>query len=78
MESQKITIIGLGYVGLPLAVEFGKKYPTTGFDINGPRIAALILGHAHAIIVAVAHQQFKELGVEAIHALGKENYVLYT
>ena len=41
----KIAIIGLGYVGLPLAVEFGKKYPTTGFDINGPRIAALILGH---------------------------------
>ena len=41
----KIAIIGLGYVGLPLAVEFGKKYPTTGFDINGPRIAALISGH---------------------------------
>ncbi|MBT5798125.1 MAG: Vi polysaccharide biosynthesis UDP-N-acetylglucosamine C-6 dehydrogenase TviB [Porticoccaceae bacterium] len=41
----KIAIIGLGYVGLPLAVEFGKKYPTTGFDINGPRIASLILGH---------------------------------
>ena len=29
----KIAIIGLGYVGLPLAVEFGKKYPVTGFDI---------------------------------------------
>ena len=41
----KIAIIGLGYVGLPLAVEFGKKYPTTGFDINGPRIAALISGY---------------------------------
>ena len=41
----KIAIIGLGYVGLPLAIEFGKKYPTTGFDINGPRIAALISGH---------------------------------
>jgi UDP-N-acetyl-D-galactosamine dehydrogenase len=41
----KIAIIGLGYVGLPLAVEFSKKYPTTGFDINGPRIAALISGH---------------------------------
>ena len=41
----KIAIIGLGYVGLPLAVEFGKKYPTIGFDINGPRIAALISGH---------------------------------
>ena len=27
-------IVGLGYVGLPLAVEFGKKYPTVGFDLN--------------------------------------------
>jgi len=41
----KIAIIGLGYVGLPLAVEFGKKYPTTGFDINDLRIAALISGY---------------------------------
>lgn len=36
-----IAIIGLGYVGLPLAVEFGKKYPTIGFDINGARISEL-------------------------------------
>jgi len=34
----KIAIIGLGYVGLPLAVEFGKKYNTVGFDINKSRI----------------------------------------
>jgi UDP-N-acetyl-D-galactosamine dehydrogenase len=31
-----ITIIGLGYVGLPLAVEFAKKYPVVGFDIITP------------------------------------------
>ena len=37
----RIAVIGLGYVGLPLAVEFGKKYPTIGFDINGKRIAEL-------------------------------------
>ena len=43
--TDKICIIGLGYVGLPLAVEFGKKYQTTGFDINGPRIEELISGH---------------------------------
>ena len=36
-----IAIIGLGYVGLPLAVEFGKKYPTIGYDINRHRIAEL-------------------------------------
>lgn len=40
----KIAIIGLGYVGLPLAVEFGKKYPTVGFDINEKRIEALRKG----------------------------------
>lgn len=37
----KIAIIGLGYVGLPLAVEFGKKFQTIGFDINKPRVEEL-------------------------------------
>ena len=37
----KIGIIGLGYVGLPLAVEFGKKYKVVGFDINKSRIDEL-------------------------------------
>jgi len=41
LESVKIAIIGLGYVGLPLAVEFGKKYPTVGFDINLDRVKEL-------------------------------------
>lgn len=41
LQTTKIGIIGLGYVGLPLAVEFGKKYPTLGFDINPGRIADL-------------------------------------
>ena len=40
----KIAIIGLGYVGLPLAVEFGKKYPTLGFDINQQRVNELESG----------------------------------
>ena len=39
-----IAIIGLGYVGLPLAVEFGKKYPVIGFDINTKRISELEQG----------------------------------
>jgi|SRR6185312_3077332 len=38
---QHIAVIGLGYVGLPLAVEFAKKYPVTGFDINQQRITEL-------------------------------------
>ncbi|MGD8162228.1 nucleotide sugar dehydrogenase [Pantoea sp. FN0307] len=40
-ENIKIAIIGLGYVGLPLAVEFGKKFTTVGFDINKNRIEEL-------------------------------------
>ncbi|MFA4947585.1 MAG: Vi polysaccharide biosynthesis UDP-N-acetylglucosamine C-6 dehydrogenase TviB [Candidatus Krumholzibacteriia bacterium] len=44
MSSTKIAIIGLGYVGLPLAVEFGKKYDTVGFDISCKRIDELKKG----------------------------------
>ncbi|QBG37721.1 Vi polysaccharide biosynthesis UDP-N-acetylglucosamine C-6 dehydrogenase TviB [Litorilituus sediminis] len=45
MKDIKIAIVGLGYVGLPLAVEFGKKYQTVGFDINANRISQLKAGH---------------------------------
>lgn len=44
MTNRNIAIIGLGYVGLPLAVEFGKKYSTLGFDINDERITQLKRG----------------------------------
>ena len=43
----KVAIIGLGYVGLPLAVEFGKQLDTTGFDISGGRVTELRLGSDH-------------------------------
>lgn len=44
VENVKLAVIGLGYVGLPLAVEFGKRYPVIGFDINQKRIDALNAG----------------------------------
>mgnify|MGYP001972626982 CR=1 FL=1 len=44
LEESKIAIIGLGYVGLPLAVEFSKKFPTVGYDINKHRVSSLISG----------------------------------
>lgn len=47
----RIGVIGLGYVGLPLAVEFGKKYETIGFDINTSRILALKSGIDHTLEV---------------------------
>ncbi|MEE3173105.1 MAG: Vi polysaccharide biosynthesis UDP-N-acetylglucosamine C-6 dehydrogenase TviB [Pseudomonadota bacterium] len=53
-KDTRIAVIGLGYVGLPLAVEFGKRYLTTGFDINRSRIAALISGHDSTLEVDTA------------------------
>jgi len=44
MKSLKIGVIGLGYVGLPLSVEFGKKYSTVGYDVNTTRIKELTSG----------------------------------
>lgn len=48
----KIAIIGLGYVGLPLAVEFGKQYEVVGFDINTHRIEELKKGNDHTLEVS--------------------------
>jgi len=47
MNNVRIAVVGLGYVGLPLAVEFGKILPTQGYDIDARRIAALREGHDH-------------------------------
>ena len=44
LENSKIGIIGLGYVGLPLAVAFAEKYPVIGFDINENRVNELLEG----------------------------------
>ncbi len=52
VSNSKIAIIGLGYVGLPLAVEFGKKFQTIGFDINLSRINELRAGTDHTLEVA--------------------------
>ncbi len=49
MEIKKIAVIGLGYVGLPLAIEFGKKYSVLGFDINFDRIDELKKGEDHTL-----------------------------
>ena len=51
LKNPKIAVVGLGYVGLPLAVEFGKNYPTVGFDINTARVKELRDGHDHTLEV---------------------------
>ena len=45
LKDVKIAVIGLGYVGLPLARLFSTKYKTVGFDMNPARCAALMAGH---------------------------------
>jgi len=52
LEKIQLAIIGLGYVGLPLAVEFGKKRPVVGFDINQKRITELKSGLDHTLEVS--------------------------
>jgi UDP-N-acetyl-D-galactosamine dehydrogenase len=55
MKDKTIAIIGLGYVGLPLAVEFGKKFKTLGFDINQGRIDELKTGYDRTLEVDSEH-----------------------
>ena len=52
LEQKKIAIIGLGYVGLPLAVEFGKTRLTLGFDISASRIKELLGGNDKTLEVS--------------------------
>lgn len=52
IADSQLAIIGLGYVGLPLAVEFGKQYTTLGFDINTSRITELNNGEDHTLEVS--------------------------
>jgi len=57
LTSKKIAVIGLGYVGLPLAVEFGKKYNTIGYDINKERVNAL--RECNDVTLEIANQELK-------------------
>ena len=62
LQESKIAIIGLGYVGLPLAIEFAKKYPTIGFDISESRTNELNAGYdkTSEIKVSDLNQAIKE------------------
>ncbi|MFP5506666.1 MAG: Vi polysaccharide biosynthesis UDP-N-acetylglucosamine C-6 dehydrogenase TviB [Gammaproteobacteria bacterium] len=52
LDEVRIAIVGLGYVGLPLAVEFGKRFPTVGFDIRAERVAELRAGRDSTLEVS--------------------------
>lgn len=73
MNSVRLGVIGLGYVGLPLAVEFGKVLPTVGFDINTKRIGELRDGIDHTLevepeLLAEASQLSFASEIEALKA----------
>lgn len=57
LKDSKIAIIGLGYVGLPLAGAFAEKFRTVGYDIDPKRVDALQKGHDHTLEVEDAHLQ---------------------
>lgn len=66
LSDLKIAVIGLGYVGLPLAVEFGKKVPVIGFDIHQKRIEELQSGQDHTLEVSSEElQQATQLSYSA-------------
>lgn len=60
-SNPKLCVIGLGYVGLPLAVEFGKKITTLGFDINQTRVDALRTGVDHTLELTAEELKATEL-----------------
>lgn len=69
LKDTKIAIIGLGYVGLPLAVEFGKKFPTVGFDINPKRIQEL--NNEHDRTLEIEGKDLKTVLVEKFNGQQK-------
>lgn len=80
IDDIKIAVIGLGYVGLPLAVEFGKKHPVIGFDINQRRIDELKSGTDHTLevndeeLAGAHHLQFSS----DINQLSECNFYIVT
>ena len=80
INSLRIGVIGLGYVGLPLAIEFGRRYQTVGFDINAARIAELEGGSDSTLeasreeLAAAVHLSY----TSDVSALGDCNFYIVT
>ncbi len=70
-ENLKICIIGLGYVGLPLALEFAKKYKVIGFDISSNRVSQLI--NHEDITLEVSSEEIAKVLVNSIQSLDNKN-----
>ncbi|GHA22953.1 Vi polysaccharide biosynthesis UDP-N-acetylglucosamine C-6 dehydrogenase TviB [Oceanisphaera arctica] len=76
----RIAIVGLGYVGLPLAVEFGKKYPTIGFDVSQKRVEELQSGQDYTLEVSPGElaEAEKLIYTTSLEELGEANVYIVT
>lgn len=77
LKESKIGVIGLGYVGLPLAVEFGKHYHTVGFDISKNRVSELQNGHDRTLEVTDVELR-KVLATGPLNKKSKESGLFIT
>ena len=75
MKNTKIAVIGLGYVGLPLAVEFAKKYEVVGFDLNAKRVEELRKGIDGTL--QITNEQLRAVLVENAKELANNNIGLF-
>ncbi len=75
MKNITISVIGLGYVGLPLAVEFAKKFPTIGFDINTERIKQL--KHNNDSTLETSPEDLKSVNTSSLDEILKNNKGLW-
>ncbi|KFN48867.1 nucleotide sugar dehydrogenase [Arenimonas composti] len=78
-DDTRIAVIGLGYVGLPLAIEFGRKFDTLGFDINTARVEELRRGEDHTLEVSpeeFAHAEKLNFSADADALAGRNTYIV--
>ncbi len=75
MKNTKICIIGLGYVGLPLAVEFGRKFKVVGFDINKLRIEELKNNVDHTL--ETSSEDLESVNVKSLESLNRSDTGLW-
>ncbi|MCR4664983.1 MAG: nucleotide sugar dehydrogenase [Paludibacteraceae bacterium] len=70
LSNRTIAVVGLGYVGLPLAIEYGKKYRVTGFDVYEPRVEELKAGRDHTMEADLAGMKQARALYEKTHTIG--------
>ena len=70
VENRTIAVVGLGYVGLPLAIEYGKKYRVIGFDVFRPRVEELEAGKDHTLEADLIGMKQAREAYNSTHKIG--------